>query len=100
MELENIHELRIAHGIDDADLQQDIQQLSVGDYVAITLLTGDDGIKGECIWVQITSINGHTFRAELTNRPICFEPDAARVGMPIEFGAEHIHSIHAPVNGR
>lgn len=98
MNIENIHQIRVAKQIDDADLQEAIRWLIPGDYVRITLV--DDDVMendpfpgGECIWVQITSVQDGVFRAELVNCPILFGPEEARVGMPVEFQAEHVHSI-------
>jgi hypothetical protein len=91
--IENIDEMRRRQGIDDLELLKEIRGLGAGDFVRITLLTGNSASAGETLQVRITSIRGLLFRGKLSNRPTCPGLTKLRVGASLAFTAEHIHSV-------
>jgi hypothetical protein len=91
--IENIEEMRRQEGIDDVELREDIRQLAVADLVRLTFLTGTNPPAGETLTVRITSIRGHSLRGKLISKPASAGLSELRVGMPVLFTTEHIHSI-------
>jgi hypothetical protein len=93
VEIENIDDLRRRQGIQDVELWEEIRGLRTGDFVRLTLLSGPGSAAGETLLVRITSIRGSTFRGELARRPTSKSLARVRVGAPLAFTADHIHSI-------
>lgn len=91
--IENIEEMRRREGIDDVELRAAIHTLRVRDCVMLTFFAGETPCAGETLSVQITRITGSMFRGKLTCRPLSARLAHLRVGSPIAFGGEHIHSI-------
>jgi hypothetical protein len=93
VEIENIEALRRRQGIEDVELREEIRGLRAGDCVRLTLLSGPGSATGETLLVRITRIRGSTFRGELARRPTSSGLSRLRVGAPLAFAADHIHSI-------
>ena len=93
VKIENIEELRRQAGIDDVELREAIRELKAGDHVRLTLLNEKQSNGTETLLVRITSIRGGTFRGELANEPASLGLSNLRVGSPIRFTTDHIHSI-------
>jgi hypothetical protein len=91
--IENIEGMRRWAGIDDVELQEAIRGLQVGDFVKLTLLTGTTSFAGETLAVRITRIRGNEFRGKLAERPATTGLSELRVGSPVTFTRDHIHSI-------
>jgi hypothetical protein len=51
----------------------------------------------EWMWVEVTAVEGDwpaaAYHGELCNRPVCCDPAAVRLGMPVEFRAGHIYAV-------
>lgn len=92
VEIENIEEMRLQAGIEDVELRQDIRKLAIGDFVVLTLLSGDGSRASETWEVRITAIRGSAFRGKLA-RPTSPGLARQRAGARIEFRATHIHSL-------
>jgi len=95
IEIENIEEMRHLQGIEDVQLEDEIDRLRVGDLVKLTFLTGTKAF--ETLAVKITSIQDGAFRGQLTVMPASSHLSQMRVGSRIKFTRAHIHSI---VKGR
>jgi hypothetical protein len=93
IEIENIEELRRREGIEDAELQEEIRGLRVGDTVKLTFRNGTKSLGGETLVVRITRINGAAFRGKLIDRPASADLSTLRVGSAITFTTAHIHSL-------
>jgi hypothetical protein len=93
IQIENIEARRLRQGIDDVELREEILGLRVGDSVRVTLLTDPAGLTGETLPVRITRIRGATFRGKLTVKPASSALAGLRVGTPVAFTADHIHSL-------
>jgi hypothetical protein len=93
VEIENIDDMRRREGIDDVELRQAIRALHVGDSVRLTFLTGMKPFAGETLLVRITRIRGKAFRGKLVNRPAFDGLAKLRVGSPVTFTGDQIHSI-------
>jgi len=93
VEIENIEEMRRREGIQDVELHEEIRGLRVGDCVKITLLTGTTPFARETLVVRITRIRGSTFRGELATKPVSTGLSKLRIGSPLAFTADHIHSL-------
>ena len=97
VEIENIDEMRRRLGIDDVELHEQIRELAAGDFVKLTFLIGGaNPLAGETLSVRITSIRGGAFRGKLADRPASSSLSKLRVGWPVAFTADHIHSIPKP----
>jgi hypothetical protein len=93
VEVENIEEMRLREGIDDAELREEVRGLAVGDLVKLTLLTAKKSFPGETLLVRITRIRGGAFRGKLVDRPASPALSGLRAGSPVAFTAAHIHSL-------
>jgi hypothetical protein len=93
LEIENIEEMRRQVGIDDVELHADIRGLQVGDCINLTVHTGTKPFPSATVLVRITSIRAGTFRGKLAQGPALRGPSSLRVGSPIRFTTDHIHSI-------
>jgi hypothetical protein len=91
--VEDIQGMRLKEGIDDAELQEEIRGLAIGDFVKLTLLTRTGSYAGETLLVRITRIRGPLFCGVLTVRPTCRGLSKLRVGSPVRFTSAHIHSV-------
>jgi hypothetical protein len=91
VQIENIEEMRRRQGIDDVELHEDIRMLIPGDLVRVSLVTSPTSFETLC--VRITSVKGPTFRGKLASRPHSKPLAWLRVGSPVAFCADHIHSI-------
>jgi hypothetical protein len=91
VEIENIEEMRRREGIEDVELRAEIRGLRVGDVVKITFLAGPHTL--ETLLVRITSIRGAAFRGKLANGPNSAGLSSLRVGSPVAFTSDHIHSL-------
>lgn len=91
--IENIEGMRRWAGIEDVQLREAIQGLRVGDCVRLTLLTGTAASRGETLAVRITRIRGSEFRGKLAERPASPGLAQLRLGSPLTFSREHIHSL-------
>ena len=100
--IEDIGALRQYEGIDDPQLEQEIDALHVGDCVKLTLMSRTLPLAKETVLVRITRIQDHDFRGKLASRPTCARLSAMRIGTPMVFSAGHIHSIprKEPASGR
>jgi hypothetical protein len=92
VEIEDIEQLRRQEGIDDTELREAIRGLRVGDLVKVTFLTAPAS-AGETLPVRITRIRGDAFRGELAGRPASARLSELRLGSPVTFTRDHIHSI-------
>jgi hypothetical protein len=90
VEIENIEEMRLQAGIEDVELRQDIRKLAIGDFVVLTLLSGDGTRTSETWEVRITAIRGSAFRGKLA-KPL--GPARQQTGTRIAFRSTHIHSL-------
>jgi hypothetical protein len=96
VQIEDIREMRRLQGIEDVELEQQIRDLHVGDFVRLTLLKGAlMEPTGETVEVRITSIKGAIFTGKLRAKPTshCLAQLAAGAGL--RFTAAHIHSCCA-----
>jgi hypothetical protein len=93
VEIENIEALRLQEGIEDVELRAAIRGLRVGQCVRLTLLTGATPSAGETLLVRITHVRAGQFRGRLTSRPASARLAGLRVGSPLAFTRDHIHSI-------
>jgi hypothetical protein len=91
--IENIEEMRLREGIDDAELREQIRGLKVGDFVRLTMLTRAEASAGETLSVKITSIRRDAFRGELADSPAFASRLKLRLGSPVVFTVAHIHSL-------
>jgi hypothetical protein len=91
--IENIEAMRLREGIDDVELREDIGALAVGDLVRLTLLPRDRSLAGETLVVRITDIHGSSFWGKLIRRPTSKGLADLRIGAPLAFTADHIHSL-------
>jgi hypothetical protein len=91
--IENIEERRLLLGIDDVELRREISGLRAGDTVNVTLLTDSFALKGETLQVRITRIRGRAFHGKLTVKPASSTLRGLRIGSPLAFSANQIHSI-------
>jgi hypothetical protein len=92
-EIENIEEMRRREGIEDVELKEDIRALAIGDLVKLTFLTTTPPTTAETVQVRLTSIHGRTFEGALVHRPTASGLAKLRVGTPVSFTADQIHSI-------
>src|SRR5271154_4800373 len=93
VEIEDIEKLRMENGIDDVELRDAIRGLSAGDIVKVTILCASPASPAETVSVRITRIRGNTFSGTLATRPATAKRLKLRVGEPLVFHPEHIHSI-------
>lgn len=93
IEIEDIEEMRCQEGIDDVELRDEIRGLEIGDHVWITFLTRAPLPGAETLLVRITRISGAAFRGKLAGRPTLAGLSALRVGSPVVFTTNHIHSL-------
>lgn len=91
--IEDIAALRHYEGIDDVQLERQIEGLRVGDSVKLTLVSESSPAVKETVRVRITRINGHEFRGKLASRPTCAHLSTVQFGSPLSFTAAHIHSV-------
>jgi hypothetical protein len=54
--------------------------------------------ESEWMWVEVTAVEGvwpatAVYRGELANVPYSIDPGTLRLGQPVEFGGEHIHTV-------
>jgi hypothetical protein len=91
--IENIEEMRRQEGIDDVELRDEIRGLAAGDFVKLTLSTGERPFPGTTLLVRITSIRGRAFRGRVENRPASNAASKLRAGSLVTFAAAHIHSV-------
>jgi hypothetical protein len=91
VQIENIEEMRRRQGIEDVKLHEDIGRLRPGDLVNVTFLSGPTSF--ETLVVRITSVRGTAFPGKLVGEPDAPGLAGLRVGSPIAFGADRIHSI-------
>jgi hypothetical protein len=93
VEIEDIDKLRKENGIDDVELRDAIRELSSGDIVKVTILSASPASPSETVSVRLTRIRGNTFSGTLATRPATAKRLKLRVGAPLVFHSEHIHSI-------
>jgi hypothetical protein len=91
--VEDIDSMRRRQGIDDVELQEEIRELRIGDFVKLTLLSRTGSCAGETLLVRITRIRGSRFCGALAVRPTCTSLSKLRLGAPIRFTTAHIHSV-------
>jgi hypothetical protein len=112
VQIENIAEARRRRGIATDGLERAIQSVREGSIIKLTFQT--EGVlppgladqarregwpppAGESMWVEVTGISGEgparVFRGELRNRPAFIDPAKLRLGSPVSFTAEQIHSV-------
>ncbi|MBI3410935.1 MAG: hypothetical protein HY040_21585 [Planctomycetes bacterium] len=91
VDIENIEEMRRGEGIEDVELRVGIRGLRSGNFVRLTLLTGNGSF--ETLMVRITSIKGSAFRGKLADRPTTAGLSKLKVGVPLAFTSAHIHSL-------
>ena len=91
--VEDIEGMRRRQGIDDVELREEIRGLTIGDFVKLTLLTRRGSCTGETLSVRITRIKGSLFFGELAVRPTFNGLMKLRVGSPVRFTTDHIHSV-------
>jgi hypothetical protein len=91
--IENIEDLRRRQGIDDVELRAEIRGLQIGDFVKLTFLPDTKSLTGETLRVRITSIRGSAFRGKLADRAASGALAKLRVGAPVTFTTDHIHSV-------
>jgi hypothetical protein len=92
VQIENIEEMRLQEGIDDAALREEIRGLGVGDFVKLTLL-GSRGPPGETLLVRITRVRGSEFRGVLARPTASASRSKLHVGSSVSFTTAHIHSL-------
>jgi hypothetical protein len=85
--------MRRRQGIDDVEVQEEIRELKIGDFVKLTLLSRTGSCAGETLLVRITRIRDSRFCGALAVRPTCTNLSKLRVGSPIRFTTVHIHSV-------
>jgi len=93
IEIENIDELRLQEGIDDAELREDVHRLRVGDHVRLTFVSAGNPCARETLVVRITSLKGETVRGKLAGQPTRADLAMLRAGSPVIFTRDQIHSI-------
>jgi hypothetical protein len=93
IEFENIRQMRRREGIHDADLQQAIRELRVGDCVQITIKTAAEAFHGETVLVRITQIRAADYLGKLAQAPVSSALAHLRLGRRVTFTAAHIHSL-------
>ena len=93
IEIENIESMRIHAGIYDVRLRREIRLLRAGDSVNLTFRTSDVPFGGETLRVRITSFGSDHIRGRLTEEPSSASLSALRVGTPVRFTYDHIHSL-------
>lgn len=93
VEIENIEQMRRERDIDDVELHLAIRDLRVGDVVRLTLRVVTDPGNGETLPVRITRIRGAAYRGVLAAKPTSSALDSLKVGTPLAFTAEHVHSL-------
>jgi hypothetical protein len=91
--VEDIDSMRRRQGIDDVELQEEIRELRIGDFVKLTLLTRTGPCAGETLLVRITRIRRSRFCGALAVRPTITGLSKLRLGSPIRFTTDHIHSV-------
>ena len=91
VEIENIEEMRRREGIDDVELREGIRGLRVGDFARLTLRAGAKA--AETVVVRITGICGSAYQGRLARQPTSAGLAHLRVGAPVAFAADHIHSL-------
>ncbi len=91
VQIENIEEMRQQEGIDDVELLKEIQGLRIGDFVKLTFVNSTKAF--ETLSVEITHIEGCSFRAKLAKKPAATGFSKLRVGAPVVFTTSHIHSV-------
>lgn len=91
MEIENIEAARLREGIDDADLRDHICALTAEDHIRVSI--SGDGAHFEKVSVRITSRKGTKFRGKLLNKPRQTSLRSLRIGSPVLFDGNQIHSI-------
>src|SRR5262249_52408617 len=93
IEIEDIREMRREQGIEDAELQQAIGELRVGDYVQLTLKTSAEAFHGETVIVRVTRLRDVGFLGKLARSPASAALARLRAGARVAFTAAHIHSV-------
>lgn len=90
VELENIEEMRLEAGIDDAGLREELRTLRAGDAVRLTARVASRSSPGEYLLVRVTSIKGGVFRGKLERGG---RLSLLKAGALLTFTACHIHSV-------
>jgi hypothetical protein len=93
VEIENIEEMRQREGIDDVELREEVRGLQIGDFVRLTLVTGDRPFARDTVLVRVTRIEGRTYHGRLAERPAAQGLSGFGPGSPLTFSRVHIHSI-------
>jgi hypothetical protein len=93
VEIENIQEMRLRRGVDDAGLRQEIRGLQIGDCVNLTRVNGTESFGGDTLLVRVTRIKGHRFQGQLAKKPSSNRLSKLRLGAAVSFTAAHIHSL-------
>ena len=93
VEIENIEEMRRRAGIQDEELEKEIRDLAIGDYVKVTLLSQTKPFSAEVLLVRITKIRGSVFNGMLVGRPTSPGLSVLSAGASLTFRTAHIHSI-------
>ena len=91
--VEDIDSMRRRQGINDVELQEEIRELRIGDFVKLTLLTRTGSRAGETLLVRITRIRSAQFCGALAVRPTFAGLSKLRLGSSIRFTTAHIHSV-------
>jgi hypothetical protein len=92
VEFEDIEEMRRCVGIEDVELQKEIDELRVGDHVRLTIRTGSL-YPGKTILVRITRIEGSAFRGRLAEDIVSPRLADLHIGSRLDFTTCHIHSL-------
>jgi hypothetical protein len=76
-------------------------RLTPGDHVKLGFRVDPEyqaeGLNGEWMWFEVTAVEGQwpnvLYRGELLNLPLFIDPAVLRLGQPVEFRGEHIHTV-------
>src|SRR5262245_36925121 len=90
VELEDIEAMRLAAGIHDISLREDVRGLRAGDLVRLTARRGNRPPPGEALLVRVTSVTGGALRGRLTRAARASRLPADTL---LTFAAAHVHSV-------
>jgi len=90
VELEDIEAMRLAAGIHDISLREEVRGLRAGDVVKLTARVGNRPPPGEALLVRVTSVTGGSLRGRLTRAARASRLPADTL---LTFAAAHVHSV-------
>jgi hypothetical protein len=93
VEIEEIEEMRRIAGINDIELRQGVRALRSGDFVRLTLLSGEEPGAAETVRVRITRVRGNAYRGKLADEPAARRQSGLHEGSSVAFTASQIHSL-------